>query len=511
MKEQIKPSIEERKIKSSMKIKILSFLLLILISNALVAKTYFVNSEIGNDSNSGESKSTPWKTLWKVNQIVFKPGDKILFAAGSSYVGVLRPKGSGKEGDPIQIDKYGEGKKPALNGDGWNEYTLLLYNVQYWEVRNLEITNQGKEPKAKRRGVIVRAEDFGDCNHIVLEGLEIHNVNGLLEKKKGGGSGILWENKGKKVKTRFVDLQILNNYIHHCDRNAINSRGYAARTEWHPSLGVVIRGNLIENVPGDGIVPIGCDGALIEYNVIRNGVDSMPVGDAAAGIWPWSSDNTLIQFNEVSDHRAKWDGQSYDADFNCIGSTFQYNYSFDNWGGFMLICNAGEKLGQPINIGTKDTKIHYNLSVNDGLRPYKAHNKRFFSPIFHITGPVENTSIHHNIIIIPEKPKKEIENTLVEFGDWGKTFPNNTEFSNNIIRNQQTATILKKNRTTGFVQIENDIKTDFNYKEKNPVNILEQLKSNPLLKNNKDFEILYNFIQYRMENPDPRQVSKKYK
>jgi len=491
-----------------MKNKILSLLLLLLISNIIVAKNYYVNSEIGSDSNSGKSELKPWKTLWKVNNHVFKPGDKILFAAGTSYQGQLAPKGAGKKGNPIQIDQYGQGSKPAIHGNGWKEYTVLLYNIEYWEVRNLEITNQGKSSKAKRRGVIVRAENFGDCHHIILEGLEIHHVNGLLEKKKGGGAGILWENKGKKVKTRFIDLQILNNYIHHCERNAINSKGNILRTNWHPSLGVVIRGNLIENVPGDGIVPIGCDGAIIEFNVIRKGLDVMLEGDAAAGIWPWSSDNTLIQFNEVSDHRAKWDGQSYDADFNCIGSVFQYNYSFDNWGGFMLICNNGSKLGQPINIGTKDTKIRYNLSINDGLRPYKAHNKRFFSPIFHITGPVENTSIHHNIIIIPEKPVAAIENTLLEFGDWGRAYPTLTKFKNNIIRNQQTAAILKK-QNEAFVPHTNDVQKAFNYKEKNPLIILEKLKNNPLLKDNIDFNILYNFIQHRQKNNDPRYATMK--
>ena len=113
-----------------------------------------------------------------------------------------------------------------------------------------------------------------------------------------------------------------------------------------------------------------------------------------------------------------------------------------------------------------------------------------------------------NIIIIPKKPVAEIENTLIEFGDWGDTFPNQTVFSNNIVRNEQAASILKKNKATEFVQIENDMKTDFNYKEKNPLKILEELKNNPSLKNNKNFEILYDFIQHRMENTDPRDVSK---
>ncbi|NME70367.1 right-handed parallel beta-helix repeat-containing protein [Flammeovirga aprica] len=469
-------------------------LLFLLFSTSLFAETYYVNSKKGNDKNNGTSKKTAWKTLWKVNQQEFKPGDQILFASGTSYTGQLMPKGSGTEEAVIKIDRYGKGEKPQIDGQGLKESTVYLYNVEYWEVRNLKVTNKGGEAKAKRRGVVVRAEDFGDCHHIVLEGLEIFDVNGVLEKKKGGGSAILWQNKGKVKKTRFINLQILNNYMHHCERNAINSKGNIQRTNWHPSLGVVIRGNLIENIPGDGIVPIGCDGALIEYNIIRKGIDSMPMGDAAAGIWPWSSDNTLVQFNSVSDHRAKWDGQGYDSDFNCFNTTFQYNLSFDNWGGFILICNNGFTLGEPMNKGTENSIVKYNLSINDGIRPYKAHNKRFFAPTFHITGPVNNTSIHHNIVIIPDKEKAEMENHVVEFQDWGKRFPTKTIFENNLVRNQSEAKILEKG-AKGFVNQNNDIQKEFDYSERNPQKILEQLQNNPLFENDKEFMKLYEFVK----------------
>lgn len=471
----------------------------LILSNLAFSETYYVDASKGNDKNKGTSKKTAWKSLWKVNQQTFKPGDQILFAANTSYDGQLMPKGSGTKEAVISIDKYGKGDKPLINGLGKKEATLYLYNVEYWEVRNLKITNKGKEAKAKRRGVVVRAENFGDCHHIVLEGLEIYDVNGLLEKKKGGGSAILWQNMGEKVKTRFVGLHILNNFMHHCERNAINSRGYAQRTKWHPSVEVVIRGNLIENIPGDGIVPIGCDGALIEYNIIRKGVDSMPVGDAAAGIWPWSSDNTLVQFNSVSDHRAKWDGQGYDSDFNCFNTTFQYNLSFDNWGGFILICNNGFKLGEPLNKGTENTVVKYNLSINDGIRPYKAHNKRYFAPTFHITGPVENTSIHHNIIIIPDKEKEAMENHVVEFQDWGKTFPNKTIFENNFVRSQSETKIIER-KTTGFVNKANDMDATFDYTERNPQKILEQLKTNALFEQDEEFMKLYQFIEWLEKN-----------
>ncbi|WP_259300774.1 right-handed parallel beta-helix repeat-containing protein [Phocaeicola plebeius] len=78
----------------------------------------------------------------------------------------------------------------------------------------------------------------------------------------------------------------------------------------------IVRNNVIERVPGDGIVPIGCDSTLIEYNLMCDSPDILPMTEAA-GIWPWSCDNTIIQYNEVWGHKAPWDAQGFDSDYNC--------------------------------------------------------------------------------------------------------------------------------------------------------------------------------------------------
>lgn len=460
-----------------------------------LASTYYVNPASGLDSNEGTGSDRPWASLRRVNEQVFKPGDKILFAAGSSFSGQLELKGSGSSATPIRVDRYGDGSNPAIHGRGEKLHTVLLENVEYWELRNLEVTNTGDESQAERRGVIVRARDFGDCHHIVLEGLEIHHVNGSLVKKIGGGSGILWENRGDKIKTRFVGLQILNCHIHHCERNAINSKGNARRDRWYPSLDVVIRGNLIEHVLGDGIVPIGTEGALIEYNVIRKGVDALPKSEAAAGIWPWSSDRTLIQFNEVSDHRAKWDGQGFDADYNCFGTVIQFNYSHDNWGGFLLVCNQGASYGSPINMGTKDTIIRYNLSINDGVRPYETR-RGFFSPTFHISGPVENTKIYRNIIIIPSKPLAAIKNSLLVAGEWGNAYPDGIEFYENIVRAPQAPTVDWTESEAVHVHGHDDGRR-FVYEQRDPLMVLNAFQDHPRFQNDEGFATLKNFIGQR--------------
>lgn len=109
--------------------------------------TYYVDSTIGDDSNSGTSPETPWKTLDKVTATTFLPGDTILLKSGSIWNGEwLWPKGSGTADAPIKIDKYGGDALPVINGMGIDRgmnYSgaVHLRNQEYWEIRNLEVTN----------------------------------------------------------------------------------------------------------------------------------------------------------------------------------------------------------------------------------------------------------------------------------------------------------------------------------------------------------------------------------
>ncbi len=426
------------------------------------AKAYYVDAESGHDSNSGKSERKAWATLWKVNNSKFKPGDRILFRAGTKYHGQLVLKSSGTAEEPIIVTAYGDGEDPQIHGRGWREYALLLDSVEYIEVSNLEFTNMGAEAKAKRNGVVVRGLNSGEMHHIVLKNLTIHHVNGSLRKKEGGGRAIHVEVRRDRVPTRFVDFQILDNHIYHTSRNAIGF-GYgeiARREKWFPHLDVVIRGNLIEQVPGDGIVVTGSDGALIEGNLLRDFPDILPLGEAAAGIWPWSADNTVIQFNEVSGHKAKWDGQGYDSDWNSIGTIIQNNYSHDNYGGFLLVCNNGAKYGQDTNIGTKGTIIRNNVSYNDGIRPYPTNRKEVFSPTFHLTGPIEDTQIYDNVIIVPKK-EGGVDNTLVQVENWGGPWPISSLLEGNefyiegktqININEGKSVVIRNNRFFGIVE-----------------------------------------------------------
>lgn len=398
-----------------------------------IGTNFFVDSLNGDDSNSGTLEDRAWKSLYKVNKHVFKPGDHLFFRAGTSYEGQLKPQGSGKKGAPVILDAYGNGAKPVINGWGVNPETILLYNLEYWTVRNIEITNHGSSREARRTGVRVHINNFGTAHDIQLKNLYIHDVNGSLVKSEGGGSAIVCQNRGRQMKSRFDGLLIEDCHLERCERNGINFSGNNRRDEWFPNLNVVIRHNLLEKIPGDGIVPIACDGALVEYNLMRDCPRILPASEAAAGIWPWSCDNTIVQFNEVSDHKAPTDAQGFDSDWNCRNTLIQYNYSHDNDGGFLLVCGPGN-VDMPMNIGTNGTVARYNISVNDGLRLYsvRTQGRTGFSPTFHISGKLHDTKIYNNVIYVPKKPSPLIDTNIVKMNNWGGTWPEDTLFANNI-------------------------------------------------------------------------------
>ena len=404
--------------------------------NKQAGTAYYIDSFTGADTNSGASPKNAWKTLQRINQEILNPGSKVLFKAGTSYTGQLKPQGSGEsspingKSNPIVIGKYGSGKNPRIDAEGKFQATLYLYNVQGYEISDLEITNTGPTDEPKRYGVFVQIQDFGKASHIWLKRLYVHDVNGSLVKNKGGGGAIVWQNGGQAKPSSYYDLLIEGCHVQRTQRNGIiGISDYWARDKWNPSRKVVIRNNLIEEIPGDAIVPIGCDGALVEHNVCRNFTRLLPDGEAAAGIWPWGCDNTLIQYNEVSGHKAPWDAQGFDSDYACQNTTIQYNYSHDNEGGFLLICNDGNSK-MPWNIGCDNSVIRYNVSVNDGLRA--TGKNAGFSPTFHLSGPITNTKVYNNTIIIKAKPDPKIDRTLIKFDNWGGAWPLNTLLSNNI-------------------------------------------------------------------------------
>lgn len=378
-------------------------------STEVAGTVYYVDSREGNDSNTGTNPTFAWKTLAKVNAKTFLPGDRILLKSSSVWEGQLWPKGSGVEAKSIIVGMYGGGVKPVINGGGLFEDAVLLKNQQYWEIENLEITNTGPQ-RAERRGVHVALENYGEAHHIYIRSLTIHDVNGVDNVKHNGG--INYTSVGDRKPSRFVDLRIENNEIYHVDRSGIFGWSDSwLRSKWFPSVGVVVRGNQLHDIGGDGIVVVATDSAVVEHNVVGNANQRSDGYNVA--IWAWSADNTVIQYNEAYGTKGQRDGEGFDSDWNSRNTVIQYNYSHDNDGGFLLICNEGGHNSEE-SAGNTGTIVRYNISQNDRTRG------------INIAGPVKDSLISNNTIYVG--PDHTVD--LLLFSDWhgwseGSNFYNN--------------------------------------------------------------------------------------
>ena len=398
--------------------KRLSFLIvfIFLVFFAAAQSVFYVDAQHGKDSNSGTSPDEAFKSLEIIQHLTLQAGDSILLKSGDVFSDQLLFTGKGEEGRPIVIGKYGGKARPHIKGDATHMEIVYLLNAENVVIRDLEISNKGKERTNGLRGLKVEVKNYGDAQNIIICNLFIHDVNGGLEINKGGGSAIYLQNSRDEdiIPSRFVNLRIENCILKDCMRDGIRMDGQWIRSKWNPSKGIIIRNNTIDGVPGDGIVVVGCDSALVEYNTVKNFPEILPSSEACDGIWPWSSDNTLIQFNVVSDHHSIVDGYAYDSDWNCRNTIFQYNLSYNNVGGFMLVIATDGWPAEWCVNGNTDTQICYNISINDGLRNYQTEN-RFFSPVIHLTGLTKNTILEKNIFYLFPKPEPQIDKTILHF------------------------------------------------------------------------------------------------
>lgn len=395
-------------------IKKLSFLLPLVLPAALLAGTYYVDSDNGNDINPGTSPGKSWQSLNRVNLFSFNPGDTILFKSGGEWTGILHLRGQGDPGNPVVIDKYGGDKLPLIRGDGAeNSYVVYLDNVQYYEISNLELTDAGKDSAAVKSGVYVYSANTGTNRHIYLRKLHIHDIDGFCNHEIGYGDAINWYCQADRQETNFDDLLIEDCRMERIERNGIwGWTDHWMRDKWFPSTHVVIRHNYLKDMGMSGIVVIGCDSAITEYNYVEKpGL----AGDGGIGIWTWSSDNCVVQFNEVTGTWGTHDAQAFDSDWNCRNNIYQYNYSHDCAGGFMLVCTPALA---PSNLGCVGTIIRYNLSVNDGA----------ITNTFAIWGPCEDTWIYNNSIYTDSL----FNIPLLFYGDWNG-WASGTHYRNNII------------------------------------------------------------------------------
>lgn len=407
---------------------VVSFLLFI---QQLSAVNYYIDSENGSNSNNGRSINKAWKTLSKVNSTTFHPGDSILFKAGGVWVGRLYPKGSGAEGKPIVIDKYGTGGRPLIDGNGMTGTGVVyLYNQAYWEINNLEVMNNG-EKEDDRRGVRIEInEGIGVVNHIYLRNLHVHHIKGQVGQQRshkrtsGIGFAVVTAKNGE---ARFNDILVENCLIHDCENQGIITECvsgdiiYPQTPHWNRMkiTNARIRNNTLFNISKNAMILRLFEGGVVENNVCYNTAN----GITGNTMFTCACDGTVFQFNEgFLNNSPAADGSMYDADMRSPNTIWQYSYSHDNAHGLFWSCTVQEDA---------NLVCRYNISQNDkGI-------------IFCVNYPVTSMAIYNNTVYIPSHLSPII---ISERGRGNKSGQPNTrtyDFKNNLIYNlSPTATYL---------------------------------------------------------------------
>ena len=443
---------------------VLASLGVLFLSSQAGATTYYVDCNGGSDGNEGTSPAAAWKTLAPVNAKQFAPGDSLLLIMGCTWTGTLQPGGSGTNGNTITINEYGTASTmPHIEGGGATE-AVLLSGQQYWDINNLEVSNQASS-SGTRRGVRVIAT--GVSNHIHLVGLNVHNVSGELgtdaTSKNTGGIG--FESTGG-AGASFDDILIQNCTINDTDDIGIYldaDSGTAPRSSnWAQAKwnNVVIEGNQISDIGKNAVVVRSSDTPIIQNNVI-NGSSTRLHGNA---IYTIGTLNAVIQFNEIYNTAltgySGLEDAAVDPDNDSNGTVIQYNYSHNNAGGMAnpnMIPGAGNYCDGTI--------IRYNISQDD------------VNQVIQFSGAATNTQIYNNTIYIGSGLSPIIFGAHL----WGGTggWANDTTYSNNIIYNAGTGTYDLGGSTNNVF----DANLFYGTHPSSEPSDSKKLTSNPLLQN----------------------------
>ena len=453
----------------------------LLASNGLSAATYYLDALKGQDGFAGTNPTRAWKSLERVNEHVFQPGDRLLLRSGQFWRGALLLNGSGTTAQPITIGSYGDGERPVLHGDGKTDHdatrkkpiscTIRLFNQEHWKIENLEITNYnpaeegglslkeweagnirnfeqaelpdlvpgGNFPKV---GILVQAMNppqGGVLSGFRFSNLKFHGINGDLADKDNGAIFFKAYDDGSGQSVRFDDVLFENNEIHDVDRTGISNRSdFDDRTlhqnlNWEPNRNWVFRGNVFRRTGANALIVRVAVAPLMEHNLF----DSCAIKGSGNAAFSFNTDQALWQFNEfrfTKANRGDEDAGGVDSDYRSKNTVIQYNHIHDNDFGMLVTGGPGR-----FNDGTI---VRNNLIVNDGGVARKGTDGKF---VLRVSGSATNTLFFKNTIIVGED---QTDTKIILHKAW-QTWAADTLYQENIFVNLGEDSLIVMGKSTG--------------------------------------------------------------
>jgi len=432
------------KFMSRVQVLILATLAIFVMASSAWAKTYYIDATRGNDKKSGQSLSTAWKTIAKVNASSFNPGDQILFKRGEVWRETLIAPSCGSSGNPITFGAYGSSNnKPIISGaddlttssykwtpsakKGTNEYYLekasggnpgIIKPLLVW-------MDQDCLTKGTASSLSDHQWSWGDNDRLGFNTVYIRDDSGDPDI-----SGVLIEagNRdtileiGDKSYLNFMDLElrqsdalwggvvhIYDSYNISFENCIIHDGNYAVFYAYHsdadPPSGITIDSSIIygcrrTDSPYGAIIKLdGCNNTTIRNSEIYESNDA----NLADAIFLYNSDNNIIEHNHIYGPAGNLLYIKENSDFN----TVRYNKFHDGY------------MGIQIRVNSNDNKVFYNTIYNmyggpaiqsDGDVPI--HGTKIYNNIIYTTG-----NNHNGISIHNTNTNCEVKNNLVYVGE----------------------------------------------------------------------------------------------
>ena len=172
---------------------------------------------------------------------------------------------------------------------------------------------------------------------------------------------------------------------------------------------ILVKNCIFEHTGGSGFVPNKSKNVLVQdciFNHTGSSIDER-MWKRGSGMWPFDCKNVVAQNNKFMNAHGPMDSYGSHIDYGNENVVFQYNYSYNNEGGF------AEILGDNINCGYR-----YNISVNDGYRedpngtPWDKKGKIFWISNFCGQNPIRcpnvGTFIYNNTVFVNDSLNPEI-------------------------------------------------------------------------------------------------------
>jgi len=342
------------------------------------ATDYYVSKQ-GKDSRNGTSPATAWKTINKVNNSDFGPGDSIFFKGGQNFSGNLYfdETKTGTASSPLTIGSYDTGRA-TINAD--NGKCIFVYNTAGVDIINLNCVGSGSTANTSD-GILFYSESPGDLKHerVYIDQVDVRGF---------GNFGVLVVSFANL--TGYRDVRVTNSTLH--DNMRAGFTTYAPLRDTHENV-YVGRVTAYNNTgvagptnDGSGIILGSVSGGIIENCVAYNNGARCTNNACGVGIWTYNSTGVTIQNNESYNNKTNSavDGGGFGIDISARNSVLQYNYSHDNDGaGYLLCC------GEPDHYGNV---VRYNVSEND--------SRKNGVGAIHVYGNVGAAEIYSNTVTV---------------------------------------------------------------------------------------------------------------